>query len=98
MCIALPGKLIEVDELGFFGTVDFQGNKVDVTLGAVDAKVGDYVLIHAGNAIEVVTLEEAEDVMALLAELEGAYAEDEAGGENGENGQVFPLFRGGEDA
>jgi hydrogenase expression/formation protein HypC len=78
MCIALPGKLIEMDEMGFFGTVDFRGNKVDVTLGAVDAQVGDYVLVHAGNAIEVVTPEVAEDVLALLAELEDVVTADVA--------------------
>ena len=82
MCIALPGKVLEIDGTGFFGTVDFQGNRIDVTLGAVDAKVGDYVLVHAGNAIEVVTPDVAEDVMALFAELEAAYGEDVVGGED----------------
>ena len=46
MCIAIPGKVLEVD--GSTAKVDFQGNLVDVTLGLVDAKPGQYVLVHAG--------------------------------------------------
>lgn len=52
MCVALPGKVIETD--GLCGKVDFQGNIVDVNMGVVDAQVGDYVLVHAGCAIEVI--------------------------------------------
>jgi len=79
MCVALPGKLIAVDEKGAFGKADFQGNIVNVALGAVDAQAGDYVLVHAGCAIEVVKPEMAEDMLALFAELEAVYREDTGG-------------------
>ena len=91
MCIALPGKLIEIDESGFSGKIDFQGNIVNVMLGAVDAKVGDHVLVHAGSAIEVVDDVYAAEVMALFAELEEAYAEEDQGSR--EDG-VYPVFKG----
>ncbi|MDR0571203.1 MAG: HypC/HybG/HupF family hydrogenase formation chaperone [Clostridiales Family XIII bacterium] len=69
MCIAVPGKLISTD--GHIGRVDFNGNVVQALMGAVDAKPGDYVLIHAGCAIEVMDSGGAEEILAALAELDG---------------------------
>ncbi|HHV64283.1 MAG TPA: HypC/HybG/HupF family hydrogenase formation chaperone [Peptococcaceae bacterium] len=68
MCVALPGKVIATD--GLFGKVDFQGNIVDVNLGIVDAKIGDYVLVHAGCAIEVLKKDKAQEIIDLFQELE----------------------------
>lgn len=68
MCVALPGKVISVDKSN--GKVDFQGNIVDVNLGVVKAKVGDYVLVHAGCAIEVLQQDRAQEIIDLFAELE----------------------------
>lgn len=73
MCVALPGKVIHID--GMLGKVDFQGNIVDVNMGVVDAQVGDYVLVHAGCAIEVVQKDMAEEIFELFAELESIYHE-----------------------
>lgn len=70
MCVALPGKVIETD--GFIGKVDFQGNIVTVNMGVVDAQVGDYVLVHAGCAIEVMKQDMAQEILDLFAELENA--------------------------
>ncbi len=70
MCVALPGKVIETD--GFIGKVDFQGNIVTVNMGVVDAQVGDYVLVHAGCAIEVMKKDMAQEIIDLFAELENA--------------------------
>ena len=50
--------------------VDFSGNMVDVNTGIIDAKVGQYVLVHAGCAIEVMDREKAEDIIQLFAEIE----------------------------
>ena len=63
MCIAIPGKVLEVD--GSTAKVDFQGNLVDVTLGLVDAKPGQYVLVHAGCAIQVMEKEQADEIADL---------------------------------
>ena len=68
MCIAVPGKVISKDN--GMGLVDFKGNQIEVDLRLVDAGVGDYVLVHAGCAIEVVLPEEAEELSELLAEVE----------------------------
>ena len=68
MCVALPGKVIEI--IGNKGKVDFQGNVLNVLLGVVDAKIGDYVLVHAGCAIEVMKQDAAEELIELFKELE----------------------------
>ena len=63
MCLAVPGKIVEVSDAdvigGRIGTVDMQGNRVEVGLVLTpEAQVGDWVLIHAGFAIQ--TLEESD--------------------------------------
>jgi len=68
MCVAIPGKVIGIT--GMMGEVDFQGNVVKVNLGIVDAQVGDYVLVHAGCAIEVMQKDAAEELLDLFKELE----------------------------
>jgi len=68
MCVALPGLVYKIE--GDTAMVDFNGNKVKVNLGLVDARVGDYVLVHAGMAIEVMKKDSAEELMELFKELE----------------------------
>jgi hydrogenase expression/formation protein HypC len=69
MCIAVPGKIISIS--GNTASVDFSGNIIDVDVRLVDAKAGDYVLVHAGCAIEVMKEAQASDLAALLKEIEG---------------------------
>ncbi len=68
MCIAVPGKVIEINEST--AKVDFSGNKVDVNIGLVKPEVGQYVLVHAGCAIEVMDKEKAEELIEIFSELE----------------------------
>jgi len=68
MCVALPGLVCAID--GDTALVDFRGNKVKVNLGLVDARVGDYVLVHAGMAIEVMKKDSAQELMDIFEELE----------------------------
>ncbi len=64
MCLAIPGKILEVD--GDKANVDFNGVKRDVIIALVkDAKVGKYVLVHAGYAIELLNEEEAQETLKL---------------------------------
>lgn len=75
MCVALPGIVREIE--GDTAKVDFKGNIVKVNLGLVNAKVGDYVLVHAGCAIEIMKKDSAEELMDILEELEATiYGED----------------------
>lgn len=68
MCIAIPGKVIATD--GTTAQVDFKGNTVNVNVGLVEPRPGQYVLVHAGCAIEVMEQDKAEELIDLFADLE----------------------------
>ncbi len=69
MCVALPGKVIQVNEKD--AIVDFNGNQVTARTGLVDIKEGDYVLVHAGCVIQKVTPQDAEDLTELMNDVGG---------------------------
>lgn len=68
MCIAIPGKILSID--GLKAQVDFSGNQVSVNVGLVEAEIGQYVLVHAGCAIEVMDKDKAKEILELFEELE----------------------------
>ena len=68
MCIAIPGKVESID--GNMAKVDFNGNLVNVNTGIIEPEVGQYVLVHAGCAIEVMEKDKAQELIDLFAELE----------------------------
>ncbi|MHC1721864.1 MAG: HypC/HybG/HupF family hydrogenase formation chaperone [Aminipila sp.] len=68
MCVAVPGKIVEIN--GDTAKVDVMNNTCDVNIKLVQAKIGDYVLIHAGCAIDVLSKDSAEEILWLLNELE----------------------------
>lgn len=68
MCVASPGKIIEIN--GDTAVVDYSGNKTSVALGIVDAKIGDWVLVHAGLVIQVLPNDEAQYMRELFNDLE----------------------------
>lgn len=67
MCVAYPGRVVSIE--GTHGMVDFSGSDVRVNLSMVPAKLGDYVLVHAGMAIQIVKKDEAKDWIALFKEI-----------------------------
>ena len=72
MCVAAPALLTSIDPDGHTGTVMFMGNEMTVSLGLVSPKIGDYLLIHAGYAIEIVTKDTAEEILDIYKLLEEA--------------------------
>jgi hydrogenase expression/formation protein HypC len=74
MCLAIPGKIIEiVDSTNHLAKVDVGGVKRNVNIGMLDdVVVGDYVLIHVGFAMSKVDEKEAEETLRLLQDL-GSY-------------------------
>ena len=72
MCLAIPALIKSID-----------GNEAEVEIGGIsrhislwltpEAKVGDYVLIHTGYAINVLDQEEALETLRLLEELSEVY-------------------------
>jgi hydrogenase expression/formation protein HypC len=73
MCLAIPGKVIRISEqtpFGRTGKVSFGGVTKDVNLSYVpEAAVGDYVLVHAGFAINTIAEQEANQVFEYLREI-----------------------------
>lgn len=70
MCLAIPGK-VEIIE-GTVATVDIMGVKNRIAIDMVkDVKLGDYLMIHAGYAIEKIDEAEALQTIELFHELGG---------------------------
>jgi len=68
MCLGIPGKIISIHQDG--GIVEMGGVQRKVGLQLVpEAKPGDYVLVHAGFAIQVIDENEARETLSLLEEL-----------------------------
>jgi hydrogenase expression/formation protein HypC len=64
MCLAIPAKIMNIN--GEKANVDFgQGVLREVNVSLVEAKVGEYVLVHAGYAIQVIEEEEAKETLSL---------------------------------
>ncbi len=82
MCLAIPGKLIELTtENGLkMGIIDVNGSKTRACLEYVpDIKVGQYTIVHAGFALKIIDEEEAAESLKLWQELieSGAFHPDE---------------------
>jgi len=68
MCLAIPARVMSVK--GEKAQVDFgEGVLRDVNVTLVDAKVGEYVLVHAGYAIQKMNEKEAKETLALWNEI-----------------------------
>ena len=68
MCLAIPAQILQIN--GDVAKVDFgHGIVRDVNITLVDTRVGEYVLVHAGFAINVVNQRDAEETLQLWDEL-----------------------------
>jgi hydrogenase expression/formation protein HypC len=76
MCLGVPGRVIEIDELT--ASVDFWGVKRKVRLETVDepVRVGDYLLVHVGFAIRRIAPEQIEETLELYNQLVTAASQD----------------------
>ncbi|HEY9152268.1 MAG TPA: HypC/HybG/HupF family hydrogenase formation chaperone [Anaerolineales bacterium] len=78
MCLAVPGKIIEIYEKGGLkmAKVDFGGIFREACLDYVhEAKLEDYCVIHVGFAISLLSEKEALDTLELLKEISNVEAE-----------------------
>ncbi len=72
MCLAIPAKVIEVH--GDIAKVDFgAGTMREVNVSLVEAKIGEYVIVHAGYAIEILDQKAAEETLAMWNEILHTY-------------------------
>jgi hydrogenase expression/formation protein HypC len=83
MCLAIPGKVIDIDRSGpmVMGTVDFGGIRKDVCLEWLpDVIVGEYVVVHVGFAISKMDEEEALKTLDIIRQVDGGLDELNPGG------------------
>ncbi len=80
MCLAVPGKIVEVVRAsddpvtGRVGVIDFQGSRIEASLAMVpEADEGAWVLVHAGFALTVIDEAEAMDTFETL---QAAFGDD----------------------
>jgi len=86
MCLAIPGKIVEIYEAGGLkmGKIDFNGIKREACLEYVpEARIGDYTVIHVGFAISLLSEKEARESLEFLRDI--TRFEDEVGIETEEH-------------
>ena len=79
MCLGIPARVVEIssgeDGTGRKAKADFGGVSREIDVSLVDAKVGDYVIVHAGFAIELLDEEEAIESLKIWQEIIEKYDE-----------------------
>lgn len=72
MCLGIPAKIISINEV--MAEVQVGGVTREVSLMLCpEAKIGDYVLLHTGFAMEIISEADAAETLKLLEELGEAY-------------------------
>ncbi len=76
MCLAIPGKIISIENsplprgTGMIADVDFGGIKRKVGLDLLpDARVGNYVIVHAGFAIQILDVKDAKERIKIFEQI-----------------------------
>lgn len=68
MCLAIPAKILK--RRGALAKVDFgDGTVREINISLVDAKVGEYVIVHAGFAIQVMDEKDAKETLQLWRQI-----------------------------
>ncbi len=64
MCLAIPGKILEINRENHTALVDFDGIQQNIVIALIqNPMIGKYVIVHAGYAIEMMNEEEALDAI-----------------------------------
>ncbi|WP_019123740.1 HypC/HybG/HupF family hydrogenase formation chaperone [Brevibacillus massiliensis] len=70
MCLSVPAQVIEIEPSGWKARVDYLGSVVVVGIALLEnVELGQYVLVHAGEAIQLIDMETALDGIALWKEM-----------------------------
>jgi hydrogenase expression/formation protein HypC len=80
MCLGIPAKVVEIrsndeESVRRKAKADFGGVSREIDISLVDVNIGDYVIVHAGFAIEIIDEEEALESIKLWKELLEKYDE-----------------------
>lgn len=78
MCLAVPSKILEINNL--LAVVEVYGARKEVSLVLLpeDVEEGDYVLVHAGFALKKINHEVAQESLKLLREYAEALTREES--------------------
>lgn len=77
MCQAVPRRVLEVSPGSVRAEIDGEPRWVRAAAHLDDVKVGDYVVVYAGVALEAIDPEEAEERLGFLRELEAMFPAEE---------------------
>jgi hydrogenase expression/formation protein HypC len=67
MCLAVPGKIVEIDKDKNQATIDYgNGTKRKANISLLDVSINDYVLVHAGFAIQKLDPKEAQETLDIF--------------------------------
>jgi hydrogenase expression/formation protein HypC len=70
MCLGIPSKIIEMDDVRRTGKIDYLGTKVKTNFALLDdIKIGDWVIVHAGFAISKLDEKDARETLDMLREI-----------------------------
>jgi hydrogenase expression/formation protein HypC len=77
VCLAIPGKIIKIDADKQHALIDYgEGTARKANISLVEVKKGDYVLVHAGFAIQILDEQEALETLELFRSILSEGEED----------------------
>ena len=71
MCLAVAAQILTLND-DRTATAEYMGNRLTIDVGLIAVNPGDFVLVHAGLAVEVISAAAAKDISDLYQELEAA--------------------------
>jgi hydrogenase expression/formation protein HypC len=69
MCLGIPAKIIEIDPSAEKAKADFGGITRTINISLVDTKPGDYVIVHAGFAIQTMDEQAAKETLSIFQQI-----------------------------
>jgi hydrogenase expression/formation protein HypC len=66
MCLAIPGKIKKLLPNSKYALVDFSGVENKVNIELIKGKINDWIIVHAGFAIEKLTSKDAQEILKLM--------------------------------
>ena len=76
MCVAVPAEVMEIKD-GNIGVVDYGELQQEVRLDLVDVRVGEFVLVHVGFAIQRLSREEGLETLEVFRQVYAAMEESD---------------------
>ena len=71
MCLAMPARVVAIEEVGDMATVSLGGVTQEISLALVDGiAVDDYVLVHVGYALNKLSEEEAQRTLEMFEQMD----------------------------